>query len=1020
MYFKVSYDSDFDELMMHLKTKYGMKLFDLDGIGKQLDMDAFSKQFFTNTTATADVSVDANANVDAKDVIAYNFELPKPFMRYNSYYVLWKKLRQLYGHAEANRIIEAQLTGDIYINDFGDIGRPYSYFGKTCLTIQTNEKRIENLPIDALFDRYKDDVQILSDRETIDLTRYNIDILDENNVFVQLKVVLRHHTDKDLIKFETKRGECTIVTEDHPVIMSDMSEKKAGDVTLSDELAQSPSAPFLTERINIPTQKAYLMGFVIGDGYSDTPKKTSGYFVCVQNNPSECKAFKCASELYENCRLDERRPNRFKFGSFEDIQEWNIGVGAYNKKLPSEIIEWKRESILSLIAGLIDSDGSVNKKTGVVDIRTASFTMIQQTAELLRSLRSFNRIRTSFVKGHDKNREGSFRSNYDMYRVSFSLLGNEDCFYLSDESTKISKAGDICFKDRGRDGRWDSPKLHCIERKADVKEEWVYDVTTETGTFCSQGLIQHNCFNFSVYDIMLHGLPMIKKIKSVPPKYLYALKSQVEQFVVIAANSTLGATGLADLLIVMSHYVKRLLETKSDAHFKLATKADCWSYVRENIASLIYTINQPMRGNQSPFTNISVFDRAFLETLCTDAYHDPRTGETPDLDMVMKIQELFLDVMNDELSRTPVTFPITTACFCVDENDDIMDDDFVKMIAEKNRDFGFINIYCGKTSTLSSCCRLRSDVSNEYFNSFGSGSSKIGSLGVVTMNLPRMAVKAVGQSAQDRYQAFLTILEETVVTVGKINNAKRHIIKRRIDNGNLPLYDFGIMELSKQYSTAGVNGINEALEILGLDILDEEGQKFVLDSLHVINSTNDKLQRQYKSPHNCEQTPSENSSIKLANKDTLTGYNPDGYPLYSNQFIPLTTKADMLDRIRLQGMFDKHFSGGAILHVNVGQRIEDPADIEELIRVCAKMGVVYWAVNYHLQRCENDHMSIGTNGKCGICGGKIIDHFTRVVGFLTATKNWHKVRREVDHPHRQFYGSLKGEHVGEIEYQEAG
>ena len=127
------------------------------------------------------------------------------------------------------------------------------------------------------------------------------------------------------------------------------------------------------------------------------------------------------------------------------------------------------------------------------------------------------------------------------------------------------------------------------------------------------------------------------------------------------------------------------------------------------------------------------------------------------------------------------------------------------------------------------------------------------------------------------------------------------------------------------------------------------------------------------------------------------------FDLYSNQFIPLTTNADMLDRIRLQGLFDKHFSGGAICHVNIEQKIEETSVIEDLIKTCAKMGVVYWAVNYNIQRCKNDHITVGKGTSCSICGEKIVDNFTRVVGYLTNTKNWNKKRREVDYPVRQFY-----------------
>jgi len=852
------------------------------------------------------------------------------------------------------------------------------------------------------------------------------------------------------------------------------------------------------------------------------------------------------------------------------------------------------------------------------------------------------------------------------------------------------------------------------------------------------------CFNYSTYDIMLQGLSTVKKIKSFPPKYLYSFKSQLEQFVVIASNSTLGATGLADLLIVMSLYADQILKTKSDAHFKFVSEQDCWDYIKENLVSFIYTINQPMRANQSPFTNVSVFDSYFLDNMIND-YENPHTGKHPQKETIQKLQELFLDIMNEELNRTPITFPITTACFSIDDNNRLQDKDFLAMISQKNCKYGFINIYIGKSSTLSSCCfsgeqkvltrssegikltpiqevingtwdeykknftvfhngswakaktvklpynrkmykittannkqiivtdnhlhltingnkptielstddylafnsrdlssipekndnltyeqgfliglyvgdgskykrkdsncyevtfslnetnlvdikyikkalvdwnikekihinnedynvmfvkiyseklfniiskyvygnyayekelnldileqkscfrkgivngwyasdggnsnriyttstklvehgetlfsslgmntiinvsdktgegkviirgqsfnrnyplycirwydmknkrsmdgvyriinnteyfkitsieeveysnnyvycfemsredepyftlpngvvshncRLRSEKNNEYFNSFGSGSSKIGSLGVVSINLPRLAIKY-----KNNVEEFKNKLSYMVTVCAKINNAKRHIVKRRIENGNHPLYKLGFIDINSQYSTVGVNGFNEMLEILGYDILTEEGSNFGVEVIELINKINDKNQAQYKSPHNAEQVPGENMSIKVVDKDKLLGFQTK-YEMYSNQFIPLTTKADLLDRILLQGKFDKHFSGGSICHLNIEEQIADPRLIEDLILSCAEKGVIYFAINYNIQRCENEHMTVGKKDICPICGKLITDNFTRVVGFLTNTKNWHEKRRTNDYPNRQWY-----------------
>jgi ribonucleoside-triphosphate reductase len=623
MYLNLTYNQEFDDLIMYLRAKYPQKLFDLEGIGEQVDLALFSKKFFSNKSNVADKSVDSNANVDDTSIIAYEHELPKPFFRLNSLFLLWKYLRVLYDHETANKAVESQIVGDIYINDFTGVNKPY-------------------------------------------------------------------------------------------------------------------------------------------------------------------------------------------------------------------------------------------------------------------------------------------------------------------------------------------------------------------------------CFNFSTYDIMAKGLPFVNKIKSNPPKHLSSFIGQLVHFSVYASNSVLGAVGLADVLIVSSYYVGKLLQDTN------ISETYAWKQIKQEFQSFIFSCNQPFRGGvQSGFYNISIFDDAFLDKMCEE-YLFP-DGSNPDKELIKKLQVLFLDLMNETLEKTPITFPVTTACMSIDENKNIQDEEFVKLIAEKNQKFGFINLYCGETSILSSCCRLRSSTKTEYFNQFGAGGTKIGSLNVVTVNLPRLAIKA-----KNNIERFYVSLKNTVEMTIKINNTKRHLVKKRIENGALPLYNLGFMDLHKQYSTVGVVGINEMCEILGYDILQEEGQQFVIKVLNIINDLNDVATKKYNAPHNLEQVPAENSSIKLAHKDKLLGYQ-DTYELYSNQFIPLTTNADMLDRIRIQGLFDGYMSGGAICHVNVDTTIDDIQSIVNLIKSAAKCGVVYWAINYNLQQCINEHMTVGKNTHCPLCHELIINNYIRVVGFLVNTKNFHKTRRELDYPNRQFY-----------------
>lgn len=994
MYIPVTYEQDFDDLWMHLKSKYPEKLFNLDGVGEQLDMSKFSKKFFSSAV-TSDASIDANANVDDMSVIAYEKELPKPFLKMNSYYILWKELKKLYGRPFADSVVEMQLTGDIYINDMHGIGagKPYSYFGDTVIIAKTPNGAILYTTMEDVFNRVAHDGQ-LGERE--DCEEYTPEkgweILD-NNGWTKLTRILKHPSHCDLVGVETKNGRTTIVTEDHPVILKGNQCLAAEDLCCGiHELAQGSLR--IDQGVTtsfIDPDYAYFVGFMIGDGYIvSIPGKVtqirSGHFEICQKNIKNHKIWSVANRLYDNVR-EIKQGRALACGYKADVELLgDTGRKSHKRKMPADVLFWGKDAQLSLLAGLIDAEANINPN-GIVSIRVSSFALAEQIAELIR-LNNLGNCRTQLIKEYAPS---GFASNHPLYGVSCRFTDRDIAKY----SIKIQQSYDAVYKKVNVDGRFDSNdyRVHKLLKYQHFGNA-VYDVTTASGHFYSQGLLQHNCFNYSTYDILTKGLPMVKKVKCEPPKYLYSFKSQLEQFVTIASNSTLGASGTADMLIMMAYYVKNMLNTLSDAHFTFADEDAVWRYVRENLVSFVYTINQPMRGNQSPFTNLSIYDDNFLDKLCGD-YIFP-DGSTPDKEIVKKLQDIYLDIMNEELARTPLTFPVTTACFSIDKDNNIQDEEFLHNIAQKNLQWGFINMYAGSSSTLSSCCRLRSEQQSEYFNSFGSGSSKIGSLGVCTINFPRLAIQYPLE------EDFMEKLEEMVGVCAKVNNAKRHIVQKRINNGNEPLYKYEFMELSKQYSTCGVNGFYEAIQLLGYDILTEEGQALALRILDKINDTNKVYQNKYKMPHNVEQVPGENLSIKLAEKDKLMGYQNE-YNLYSNQFIPLIANADLFDRIKLQGLFDSHFSGGSICHLNVETQIADVKDMEDLIRVAAKKGVVYFAINYVLSQCTNGHMSVTNGDKCLVCGEPITDKYSRVVGFLTNIKNWHKVRRDEDFPNRQFY-----------------
>jgi len=352
-----SYSKEFKHLMDKQKAVYGDEIFNLNGIGNQLDINEMSKQFL-NTKATSDVSVDANANVSDKSVISLRIEMSKPMQLVNSYYRLWKELRKNRSIEYAEHVIKSQINGRIYINDFTGFSSsmPYSYYGKTTLVIKQHGDIIFT-SMEELFKEYSSFVIELPDRYVIDLSSSNIEILDDNNSFVKLEQILRHKSHCGLLKLETKNGYTTVVTEDHPIIMEDMSEKNASSIRIGDRLKISNSKFNIEDNSTKFDNLKYITGFVIGDGHL-----LGDYQVSItQKDLRDKKIFKIISEEFPDFGTREKNSTtNISFGNKQYVKDnLDISRGSGNKKLPKNILNWSRKEILSLIAGIIDSDGCI-------------------------------------------------------------------------------------------------------------------------------------------------------------------------------------------------------------------------------------------------------------------------------------------------------------------------------------------------------------------------------------------------------------------------------------------------------------------------------------------------------------------------------------------------------------------------------------------------------------------------------------------------------------------------------------
>lgn len=498
------------------------------------------------------------------------------------------------------------------------------------------------------------------------------------------------------------------------------------------------------------------------------------------------------------------------------------------------------------------------------------------------------------------------------------------------------------------------------------------------------------CYAFSAMDILERGLPFIDRPKSKPASHLDSFVQHVIQSIIYFTNSIAGAVALPDLFVAFSFLVQRDRKvgypTKNPDEFN--------KYVLQQFQILTFAMNQPFRsGFQSPFVNFSAMDEYFLESMFSNAvFKDPKTGDISqvDLEEVDKLQKMYVEWFVEENKTQIFTFPVLTACLSteVDKETGVRkarDYDFKYWVAKVNTERALLNIYSGDSATLSSCCRLRNNTNYEYFNSFGSGGVKIGSHRVCTVNLPRLAQNS------DNFDDFVNKVLYNVRLSQDVLTVHRNLLQREIDLGVLPLYDHHLIDLRTQYSTVGVIGFFEAFKILGFDISRDGHLDKAELLLNRINNLNDERSLKDGHPYNLEQIPGESAAVKLAKKDNIL-YGMSG-DIYSNQFIPLNYPVSMAQRFKVQGLLDNKMSGGSILHINIAEKIPSVEILMTLMDYAISQGIVYFAFNYNICKCDNGHITVGVKDYCSMCGEKIIEKYTRVVGYYVNVSSWNEVRR---------------------------
>ncbi len=516
------------------------------------------------------------------------------------------------------------------------------------------------------------------------------------------------------------------------------------------------------------------------------------------------------------------------------------------------------------------------------------------------------------------------------------------------------------------------------------------------------------CYAYSLRPVVEKGLFFIDSIRSIPAKHLSSYIQHVIQFVMFASNQQSGAVGLPDFFVWLTYYY--LQDIKNGTIPAGQEK----KYLHQHFQIFTYSINQPIRGTQSPYTNFTYLDRNYINAIFDGETYPNSEPITNHVEEIIAMQKEFWTWIRDEREKQMFTFPVLTASLLYKDGK-FVDEDSARFINSVNLKWQDTNWYVSDSiDAVASCCRLTSSTKELRFkfgadklkgmsNSIGGSDLNIGSFKVVTLNFPRIALETKNKDF------FKEKLVEKVRHVQMVLASIRNILQERIQQGVLPLYNLGLMDMNRQYGTVGINGLYESMEILGLTQEDidgimytKEGEAFVSDILETIGKLNEEAFEKFGFTFNIEQVPAEKAAVTLAEKDKLL-YGTD-YILYSNQWLPLTTDTDMLNRIRYSGMFDRKVSGGAILHINVDAPFRSIEDSWDMVNLVAKMGVMYFAFNQKIGICEEGHAFYGE--QCPMCGKGKIDEYVRIVGYLVPVRSFNKTRQKMEYPKRVFYRSM--------------
>ena len=496
------------------------------------------------------------------------------------------------------------------------------------------------------------------------------------------------------------------------------------------------------------------------------------------------------------------------------------------------------------------------------------------------------------------------------------------------------------------------------------------------------------CAGWSLKQLIQQGLGIPGKINSTPASHLSTLCNQMVNFLGIMQNEWAGAQAFSSFDTYLAPFVK----------------VDNLSYkeVKQCVQSFIFGVNTPSRwGTQAPFSNITLdwtvpADLKDLPAIVGGKEMDFTYGDCKkEMDMVNKA---FIEIMTEgDDNGRGFQYPIPT--YSITKDFDWSPTENNRLLFAMTAKYGtpyfsnYINSDMEPNDVRSMCCRLRLDLRELRKKSggfFGSGEST-GSVGVVTINIPRIAYLARDE------KDFYARLDQMMDIAARSLKIKRNVITKLLDAGLYPYTKFYLGTFDNHFSTIGLVGMNEAClnaNWLRKDLTDPEAQRFTKDVLNHMRERLSDYQELYGDLYNLEATPAESTAYRLAKHDKerypdIITANENGTPYYTNSsHLPVGYTEDIFSALDIQDELQTLYTSGTVFHAFLGEKLPDWEAAATLVRKIAEnYRLPYYTMSPTYSICQEHGYLTGEQHTCPVCGA-VTEVWSRITGYYRPVQNW--------------------------------